>query len=78
MGTGKVQRRNNLCLGEEVYAVGDCMHGDGVPSNEEASEVHSGEVVELGIQAGQLPNIIADHMKQALGHVFFREFYNSI
>lgn len=39
------------------------MHGDRVSSNEEASKVHSGQVVELGIQTGQLPDVIADHME---------------
>lgn len=51
------------CLGEEVNAVGDCVHGDGVSSDEEASKVHSGQVVQLGVQTGQLPDIVADHVK---------------
>lgn len=50
-------------LGEEVDAVGDGVHGDRVPSDEEAPEVNSGQVVELGVEAGQLPDVIADHVE---------------
>lgn len=57
------QQRKRACLGEEVDAVGDCVHGDGVSSNEESSKVHSGEVVEFSIQTGQLPDVVADHME---------------
>lgn len=51
------------CLGEEVDAVGDCVHGDRVSSDEEASKVNPGQVVELGVEAGQLPDVVADHME---------------
>lgn len=51
------------CLGEEVDAVGDGVHGDRVSSDEEASEVNPGQVVELGVEAGQLPDVVADHME---------------
>lgn len=51
------------CLGEEVDAVGDCVHGDRVSSDEEASKVNSGQVVELRIQTGQLSDVVADHME---------------
>lgn len=51
------------CLCEEVDAVGDCVHGDGVSSDEEASKVNSGQVVELRIQTGQLSDVVADHME---------------
>jgi len=57
------QQRERTCLGEEVDAVGDCVHGDGVSSDEEASEVHSRQVVHLCIQAGQLPDVVAYHME---------------
>lgn len=50
-------------LGEEVDAVGDGVHGDRVSSDEEASEVNPGQVVELGVEAGQLPDVVADHVK---------------
>lgn len=50
-------------LGEEVDAVGDGVHGDGVSSDEEATEVHPGQAVEFGVQAGQLPDVVADHMQ---------------
>lgn len=72
-----MSQRKKPCLGEEVDAVGDCVHGDRMSSNEKTSKVHSGQVVQLGIQTGQLPDVIADHVEQALGHVFFRELYNS-
>jgi len=49
------------------------VHGDGVSSDEEAPEVHAGQVVEFGVQTGQLPDVVADHMQEALGHVFFGE-----
>lgn len=39
------------------------MHGDRMASDEEASKIDSGQVVELCIQTGQLPDVIADHMK---------------
>lgn len=60
-------------LGEEVDAVGDGVHGDWVSSDEEAPEVNSGQVVEFGVEAGQLPDVVADHVKKTLGHVFFGE-----
>ena len=50
-------------LGEEIDAVGDCVHGNRVSSDEEASKVHSGQVVELGVQTGQLPDVVADHVE---------------
>lgn len=50
-------------LGEEVDAVGDSVHGDRVSSDEEAPKVNSGQVVELGVEAGQLPDVVADHME---------------
>lgn len=57
------QQRRRPCLGEEVDAVGDCVHGDRVSSDEEASKVHSGQVVEFGVQTGQLPDVVADHVE---------------
>lgn len=50
-------------LREEVDAVGDSVHGDRVSSDEEAPKVNSGQVVELGVEAGQLPDVVADHME---------------
>lgn len=50
-------------LGEEVDAVGDRVHGDRVSSDEEASKVNSGQFVELCVQTGQLPDVVADHME---------------
>lgn len=50
-------------LGEEVDAVGDGVHGDRMSSDEEAPEVNSGQVVELGVEAGQLPDVVADHVE---------------
>lgn len=64
------------CLSEEVDAVGDGVHGDRVSSDEEASEVDPRQVVELGIEASQLPDVIADHMEQTFAHVLFGKFYN--
>ncbi len=58
-----VQRKSPPHLGEEVDAVGDRVHGDRVSSDEEASKVNSGQVVELCIQTGQLPDVVADHME---------------
>ena len=54
-------------------AVGEGVHGGWVSTDEESSKVHSGQVVQSGVQAGQLPNIITDHVQQALGDVFFGE-----
>lgn len=54
---------NEPCLSEEVDAVCNCVHGDRVPSNEEASKVNSRQVVKLGIKASQLPDVIADHVE---------------
>lgn len=53
------------------------MHGDRVSSDEEASKVDSGQVVEFGVEAGELPDVVADHVEQTLGHVFFGKLYNS-
>lgn len=53
------------------------MHGNRVSSNKEASKVDSGQVVELGVKTGQLPDVVADHMEQTLGHVFFGKLCNS-
>ena len=64
------------CLGEEVDAVGDGVHGDRVAPDEEASKVDPGQFVQLGVQAGQLPYVVADHVQEALGHVLFRELWN--
>lgn len=50
-------------LREEVDAIGDCVHSDRVSSDKEASKIHSGQVVEFGIQTGQLPNVITNHVK---------------
>lgn len=61
------------CLGEEVDTVSDGVHSDRVSSDEETPKVDPGQVVEPGIEACQLPNVIADHMEQALSHIFFRE-----
>lgn len=61
-------------LSEKVNAVGDGVHGDRVSSNEEASEVDSRQVVKLGIEASQLPNVVADHMEQTFAHVLFGKF----
>lgn len=58
-------------LGEEVDAVGDGAHGDGVAPDEEPPKVDFVQVVQFGVEAGQLPNVIADHVQQTLGHVFF-------
>lgn len=66
-GVGQSQMRGGCVswprLGEEVDAVGDGVHGDRVPSDEEAPEVNSGQVVELGVEAGQLPDVVADHVE---------------
>lgn len=62
------------CLGEEVDAVGDGVHGDRVSSDEEASEVDSRQVVKLGVEASQLPDVVADHVEQAFAHVLFGKF----
>lgn len=50
-------------LGEEVDAVGDGVHGDWVSSDEEAAKVNPGQVVQLGVEAGQLPDVVADHVE---------------
>lgn len=56
-------KRSWPCLGEEVDAVGDCVHGDRVSSDEEAPKVNSRQVVQLGVEAGQLPDVVADHVE---------------
>jgi hypothetical protein len=50
-------------LGEEVDAVSDGAHGHRVAPDEEASEVHPVQAVELGIEASELPDVIADHVQ---------------
>lgn len=62
------------CLSEEVDAVGDGVHGEGVSSDEEASEVDPRQVVKLGVEASQLPNVVADHVEQTFAHVLFGKF----
>lgn len=49
------------------------MHGHRVSSDKESSEINSGQVVQSGVEAGQLTDIVTDHVQQALSHVFFRE-----
>jgi hypothetical protein len=44
-----------------------------VTPDEEAPKVDPVQAVELGVQTGELPDVIADHVQQALGHVFFGE-----
>lgn len=39
------------------------MHGDRMSSNEESSEIDSGKVMQFGVEAGQLSNVIAYHMQ---------------
>lgn len=51
------------CLSEEVDAVSDGVHGDGVSSNKEASKVDTRQVVELGVKASQLPDVVTDHVQ---------------
>ena len=60
-------------LGEEVDAIGDGAHGHGVAPDKEASKVHAVQAVQPRVEAGQLPNVVADHVQQALRHVFFGE-----
>lgn len=62
------------CLSEEVDAVGDGVHGEGVSSDEEASKVDPRQVVKLGVEASQLPNVVADHVEQTFAHVLFGKF----
>lgn len=68
---GRERAPHRSHLGEEVNAVGDGVHGHGVAPDEEAPEVHSVQAVELRVEAGKLPDVIADHVQQALGHIFF-------
>ena len=56
-------QRSRPCLGEEVDAVGDGVHGDGVSSDEEAPKVNARQAVQLGVEAGQLPDVVADHVE---------------
>lgn len=56
-------------LGEEVDAVGDGVHGERVSPDEEAPEVDPGQLVQPGVEAGQLPDVVADHVEQTLAHV---------
>lgn len=62
-------------LGEEVDAVGDGAHGHGVAPDEEASKVHAVQAVQPRVETGQLPDVVADHVQQALGHVFLGELW---
>lgn len=39
--------------------------------DKEPSKVDFIQVVQFGMQAGQLTNVIADHVEQTFGHVFF-------
>lgn len=57
------QQGKDTCLCEEVDAVCDCVHGDRMSSDEETSKIHPGQVVEFGIQTGQLPNVITNHVE---------------
>lgn len=59
------------CLSEEVDAIGDGVHGDRVSPDEEASKVDPRQVVKPGVEARQLPDVVADHVKQTLAHVLF-------
>lgn len=67
-GAGAAQGRGRH-LGEEIDAVGDGAHGDRVAADEEAAEVDPVQAVEPGVEAGELPDVVADHVQQALGHV---------
>lgn len=61
--TNLSQQTTPARLSEEVDAVSDGVHGDRVPSDEEASKVDSGQVVEFGVEAGELPDVVADHVE---------------
>lgn len=39
------------------------MHGDGVSSNKESSEINSVQVMQFGVKAGQLSDVIAYHVQ---------------
>ncbi len=39
------------------------MHGNGMSSNEKSSKIDPGKVVQLGIEAGKLSNVIAYHVQ---------------
>ena len=62
---------------EEVDAVGDGAHGDWMTADEKAAEVHTVQAVEPGVEAGELPDVIADHVQQALGHVLLGELWGT-
>ena len=51
------------------------MHGNRVAPDEETPEVDRAEVVQAGVEAGQLANVVADHVQKTLGHVFFGELW---
>lgn len=72
--------QGSLCfpyLGEEVDAVGDCAHGDGVAPDKKPSKIDFIQVVQFGMQAGQLANVIADHVEQTFGHIFFGKLWKA-
>lgn len=72
--------QGTLCfpyLGEEVDAVGDCAHGDGVAPDKKPPKIDFIQVVQFGIEAGQLANVIADHVEQTFGHIFFGKLWKS-
>lgn len=43
--------------------------------DEEPSKIDFIQVVQFGMETGQLANVIADHVQQTLGHVFFGKLW---
>lgn len=73
---GGGQGREARHLSEEVDAVGDGVHGDRVAADKKATKVHAGQVVQPRVQAGQLPDVVADHVQETLRHVLLGELWN--
>lgn len=46
-------------------------------ADEKAAKVHAVQAVEPGVEAGELPDVIADHVQQALGHVLLGELWGT-
>ena len=56
-----------------VDGVGDGVHGEGVTADEVAAEVDLPEAVDLGVQEGDLPDVVTDAQQQTARYVLLTE-----
>ena len=56
-----------------VDGIGDGVHGEGVAADEVAAEVDLPEAVDLGVEEGDLPDVVTDAQQQTARYVLLTE-----